>query len=217
MGRRRELGIASMMVIAALALCMGLAGCYGQSANKQAAAKPSASSAAQEAPVKVKKTYSDIPTPYPALYWHDPESCWLNVYDEGKVIGYPEAYDHVGQDMTVEGDIDSVVYSSSSNGTPHFFNLGGGAYAPGGFAVVIWGEDLSRFDQYTLRNYVEWSKSDQPITSRLRVSGTIEMYNGRPQITAREGSQVAIKTEDGAWFAMMPDDDVMALMDAIYR
>ena len=185
--------------------------------TSKAAAKPSTASASQGAPAKVKKTYSDIPTPYPALYRHDPESCWLNVYDEGKVIGYADAYDHVGEDMTVEGDIDSVVYSSSSNGAPHFFNLGGGAYAPGGFAVVIWGEDLPRFDQLTLRNYVEWSMSDQPITSRLRVSGTIEMYNGRPQITAREGSQVAIRTEDGAWFAMMPDGAVMSLMDAIYR
>ncbi|MDO4212290.1 MAG: hypothetical protein Q4D23_11380, partial [Bacteroidales bacterium] len=83
-----------------------------------------------------RKTYSDIPTAYPNLYRFDPDSGLRNVYDESKVIGWEEAGNHVGEEVTVEGDVDSVVYAASTSGSPYFFNVGGGAYE--GFAVVIW-------------------------------------------------------------------------------
>ena len=82
---------------------------------------------------------------------------------------------------------------------------------------MVWSEDIAKFDQITLHNLVEWSKSDQPMTLRIRVSGTIEMYNDRPQIVARDGSQIATLLDDGKWFTMMSDDEVDRLMDLRYR
>lgn len=156
-------------------------------------------------------SYSDIPTPYPNLYQHDAESGWENTYNEGRVISYSDASAYVGQEVTVEGVPSSIVYAGSSNGSPYFINMGDGA-----FAAVIWSQDLASFDQYELHNYVEWSKSDQPITVTFRISGTVEMYDGRPQITVRDGSQVATLFE-GSWPTLMSDSSIEALMNQRYR
>lgn len=212
--------IAKATVVCLLALVMVacFTGCYHPTSQKRTATNSPAAQTAPAANTTSKhKTYSDIPTPYPDLYVHNRDSGWLNTYDESKVINYSDAYNYVGQAVTVEGVPTSVVYAGSTNGTPHFFNMGGEAYAPGGFAIVIWGQDLAKFDQLTLRNFVEWSMSDQPITARFRVSGVVEMYNGRPQITARDGSQIAMQMDNGSWITMMSDDSVNALMDAIYN
>lgn len=209
--------VVSLLVGALLAGCC-LSGCQSPSASKKqvsaGAAEPQTEIATKS--TKSYKTYSDIPTPFPNLYSHDAESGWLNTYDESKVISYSDACNYVGQAVTVEGVADSVVFASSSNGSPYFINIGGGAYAPGGFAIVIWSQDISKFDQYALHSYVEWSMSDQPITSIFRVSGTVEMYNDRPQIVAREGSQIATQMDNGTWFTMMSHEAVDALMEARY-
>lgn len=110
-----------------------------------------------------------------------------------------------------------MVYAASSNGSPHFINVGGGAYAPGGFAIVIWGQDLARFDTFSLRQLVEWSKSGQTMGFKVRASGVVEMYDERPQIVARDGSQVASIMENGSWFTTMSEHDIDALMNAIYQ
>ena len=210
----------TVTLLIAIALLTGccFTGCYSSSTakNQTAAGTPISQSATATKSTTTHKTYSDIPTPYPSLYSHNADSGWLNTYDESKVVSYSDAYNYVGQAVTVEGVADSVVYASSSNGSPYFINMGGGAYAPGGFAIVIWSQDISKFDQNALHNYVEWSMSDQPITSVFRVSGTVEMYNDRPQIVACDGSQVATQMDDGSWFTMMSDDAIDALMEARY-
>ena len=66
------------------------------------------------------------------------------------MIASEDADYYIGQAVTVEGYVDSVVYASSSSGSPYFINLGGGAYAPAGLAVVIWSEDLSRSTKSSL-------------------------------------------------------------------
>ena len=221
-----RVGFLKNAVVAAfvsLVLSFGLIGCSYQPSSKQAqgiqpsSAQGASSSATSGYQAPERKTYADFPTAYPELYSYNPESAWKVVYNESRVISYTEAANYVGQAVTVEGGIDSVVYASSSNGTPVFFNIGGGAYEPGGFAVVIWGQDFSRFDTYSLRNFVEWSMSDQPITVTLRVSGVVEMYNDRPQIVARDGSQVSTCLDDGTWASFMSESAVDALMEAIYH
>lgn len=157
-------------------------------------------------------SYSDILTPFPGLYSHDPVSGWLNVYDESKVISYSEARNYVGQEVTVEGMPSSVVYAGSSGGSPYFFNLGNGD-----FAAIVWSQDLMGFDQNTLYNYVEWSKSGQPINVVFRFSGVVEMYDGRPQITIRDGSQIATLEDDQRWSTMMSVDSVDTLMAQRYE
>ena len=209
----RSFGVLAAYLVICLFLSGFLTGCYSSSSQKQKV-EQSASAATMAKTTSVKKTYSDIPTSYPDLYAFDPNSGLKNIYDESKVVDWSQAGDYVGQAITVEGDVASVVYSGASEGSPYFFNLGGGAYE--GFAVVIWSEDLSRFDQNILRNDVEWSNSGQPLQIRLRVSGVVEMYNGRPQITARDGTQVA-EWVNGAWNSMISGSSMDALMDALYR
>lgn len=167
--------------------------------------------------VSTKKSFSDLPTAYPSLYCYSPDACWNNVYDENKVINWSEAGNYVGQTVTVEGDVFSIVYAGSSNGSPYFYNFGGEAYAPGGFAIVIWSQDLNKFDQNALSNEVAWSESGQPLAIKMRVSGVVEMYNGRPQITARHGSQMACQMQDGEWFNYLSGSEIDALMAACYR
>ena len=124
----KRIGAVVVLLIVATTIALCFAGCYPSHNNKQAAAKPSNAATAQPKAPSKTKTFSDFPTPYPNLYQHDPESGWLNVYDENKVIGYSDAYDFIGQEMTVECDVDSVVHAASSNGSPYFFNVGGEAY-----------------------------------------------------------------------------------------
>lgn len=209
-----------LLTLSSVLACMlsfGIAGCTTKTVDDKPFAKQKVEQSETDSKTtSSKKTYSDIPTPYPSLYSHDPESCWLNVYDEEQVIGYADAYNHVGEAMTVEGDIDSVEYASWMDGTPYLLNMSGGSYASDGFTVMILDKDIAGFDQYTLRNFAEWSQSDQPMTVKLRVSGMIEAPDGHLQIVAREGSQVATLTDYG-WFTLMSDDATEDLMDAKYQ
>ena len=43
------------------------------------------------------------------------------------------------------------------------------------------------------------------------------MYDGRPQITVRDGSQIATLSEDGTWFTFMSDDSINNLMQRRYE
>lgn len=200
-----------------LVICISLFGCHSPSPREYVDEDPSrhaskADSSLAEDLVPEYDSFSDIPTPYPNLYQHDSGSGWLNTYDESKVISYVDASNYVGQSVTVEGVASSVVYAGSSSGSPHFINMG-----EGDFAAIIWSQDVARFDQIMLHNYVEWSKSDQPITVTFRVSGTVEMYDGRPQIVARDGSQIATLNDDGTWFTFMSDDSIDALLRQRYQ
>ena len=209
-----------LLTLSSVLVCVfsfGMAGCASKPVDEKPFAKQKVEqSEAESKATSGKKTYSDIPTPFPNLYSHDPESCWLNVYDEEQVIGYVDAYSHIGEAMTVEGDVDSVEYASWMDGAPYLINMGGGSYASDGFTVMITEKDIAGFDQYTLRNFVEWSQSDQPMTVKLRVSGTIDAPDGHLQIIASEGSQVATLTDYG-WFTLMSDDATEDLMDAKYQ
>lgn len=200
-----------------LVMCVLISGCNSPSPHTNAEERSSyhstaAESSAVEDSAQGYDSYSDIPTPYPELYRHDADSGWLNTYDESDVIGYEDAANYVGQSVTVEGTASSFVYAGSSSGSPYFINMGNRA-----FAAIIWSQDIALFDQAMLRNYVEWSKSGQPITVTFRISGTVEMHDGRPQITVRDGSQIATLSEDGTWFTFMSDDSINNLMQRRYE
>lgn len=199
------------------AICVSLSGCNSSSSYEYAEAPSPYRSLETESSHAEEfdpgyDSYSDIPTPYPGLYQHDADSGWQNTYDESRVIGYKDARNYVGQDATVEGTVSSVIYAGSSNGFPHFFNMGEGE-----FAAIVWSQDVADFDQILLHNYVEWSKSGQPITVTFRISGTVEMYEGRPQITARDGSQIATLSDDGTWYTFMSDEAIDNLMRQRYQ
>lgn len=182
-------------------------------------ANPSSSSVndivSQTVPKK-QKTYQDIPTPYPSLYAFDANSGLKNVYNESAVVDWSNAGAYVGQAVTVEGYANSVIYASSTNGAPYFFNLGVDGYTPGGFVAVVWSQDLAWIDESALYNFVQWSMSDQPISCKFRVSGVVEAYGDRYQITVRDGTQIATQMDDGTWFNMISNSSMDALMSALY-
>ena len=187
----------------------GLCACASNSNNSEKNEKPAATSVEKSK----KKIYSDIPTAYPALYQYSSDSCWDNVYNESRVISCDIAGNYVGQQVTVEGVPSSVIYASNTRGTPIFFNFGGGP--PGGFAAVLWNENMGTFDYSTLDNYIRWSSSGEPM-SKFRISGIVEMYGGRPQITLYDGSQVASYV-NGEWANFLSFETVNALTDRLYR
>ena len=212
----QRMTVSLLTLMLGLSVTLSLSGCgspsqYNRTEGATPQNRPSDEEQTPTRHVREYNSFSDIPTPYPNLYQYDSESGWLNTYDEGKVISYSEAHNYVGQDVTIEGTPSSIVYAGSSNGSPYFVNMGDGE-----FAALVWSQDLASFDQVELCNYVEWSKSGQPITVTFRISGTVELYDGRPQIVARNGSQIATPFE-GSWMSLMSDDEINSLMQQRYK
>jgi hypothetical protein len=81
---------------------------------------------------------------------------------------------HVGETACVDGLVTSAFWAQQSNGRPTFLDFGTS------FTVVIWQEDRGKFNPppETLRG------------QRLRVQGRIETFRGKPQIIARNPSQL---------------------------
>ena len=122
-----------------IALCVGLSGCNYVSSKGNSSSSSSSASSSLNSENK-KKTYADVPTPFPQLYKYYPEEWWMLSYDESKVIPYRDAKNYIGQNVIVEGNPSSVVHATSSSGSPYFFNFGDRQ-----FAAVIWEEDLNKF------------------------------------------------------------------------
>lgn len=212
----QRLAVSFVALMLGLSVTLPLSACGSPSQHdrpEEVASQSCLSEGEQATPRRVQEydSFSDIPTPFPNLYQHDAESGWLNTYDENRVISYLDAYNYVGQDVTIEGTPSSIVFAGSSSGSPYFINMG-----DGDFAAIIWSQDLASFDQAELYNYVEWSKSGQPITVTFRISGTVELYDGRPQIVTRDGSQIATSFE-GSWMSMMSDNAINSLMQKRYE
>ena len=204
-----------LVFIITLSLCLLATGCSAPAQTSRHS--PSASSVASHTAPKTQRTYQDIPTPYPNLYSFDANSGLKNVYNESAVVDWSSASAYVGKSVTVEGYADSVIFAGSTNGAPYFFNLGVDGYTPGGFVAVVWSQDLAWVDEFALSNFVQWSMSGQPISCKFRVSGVVEAYGDRYQITVRDGTQIATQMDDGTWFNMISDSSMDALMSALYE
>src|SRR5215472_2684408 len=85
-----------------------------------------------------------------------------------------QAKDHIGETATVCGVVASVHYAATSKGQPTFVNFDKG-YPDQPFTVVIWGEDLAKFNP----GPISWDKK------RVCASGTITSYQGKPEIVAK--------------------------------
>jgi hypothetical protein len=86
-----------------------------------------------------------------------------------------QAAAHVGTHGCVTGRVSNVYWAQQSNGQPTFLDFGRS------FVVVIWGEDRDRFTPPPEL----WRGAD------LTVWGTIQSYQGRPQIILRDPAQFA--------------------------
>jgi endonuclease/exonuclease/phosphatase family metal-dependent hydrolase len=90
-----------------------------------------------------------------------------------------EAARHVGQTATVCGTVASTHFAEDSKGRPTFLNLGR-PYPDQSFTVVIFGDDRAAFGEPERRYRGQ----------RICVSGTIELYKGKPQIVAHTPHQI---------------------------
>ena len=104
----------------------------------------------------------------------------LFVQATDKSLTAAEAKDHVGERATVCGVAASIHYAAQSRGRPTFINLDK-TYPNQVFTILIWGEDLAKFDKPA-----SWEGK------RVCARGTITLYRGSPEIVARSGNQIAI-------------------------
>jgi hypothetical protein len=93
-----------------------------------------------------------------------------------------EAKNHIGENATVCGIVAGTHYAENTHGSPTFVNLGA-PYPKQPFTILIWGEDLSKFNP-------------KPSTwegKRVCATGTITSYQGRPEIVAKEAARVTVE------------------------
>jgi micrococcal nuclease len=92
-----------------------------------------------------------------------------------------EAADHVGSTATVCGTVASTKFAQRSNAQPTYLNLDR-PYPDQLLTVVIWGTDREAFGEPEARYS---GKS-------ICVTGKVELFKGRPQIIARDPSQIVV-------------------------
>jgi DNA/RNA endonuclease YhcR with UshA esterase domain len=90
-----------------------------------------------------------------------------------------EAKTHIGEKATVCGNVVGVHTATNSKGSPTFINLDE-RYPHQVFTILIWGEDLNKFNPAP----TTWDGK------RVCASGTISSYRGVPEIVAKDAAQV---------------------------
>ena len=108
-------------------------------------------------------------------------SSWLMVSTAGAetVISDTEAAQHVGQAVSVEGSITKVFKSKNGN---TFLNFGGN-YPDVTFVVWI-PEDAPEVADPDLTNLQG---------KKVKITGTIQLYRGKPEIKVSSKEQIAIE------------------------
>ncbi|HEY1465016.1 MAG TPA: hypothetical protein VGF44_16485 [Terriglobales bacterium] len=94
-------------------------------------------------------------------------------------ISAREAKNHIGQNATVCGRVESTHFASTSRGQPTFLNLDG-VYPNQIFTVVIWGTDRAKFGR------PEERYRNEPIC----VTGEIRLYHAIPEVIVMEPAQI---------------------------
>jgi DNA/RNA endonuclease YhcR with UshA esterase domain len=97
-------------------------------------------------------------------------------------ISAREAKNHVGQQATVCGQVAGTHYAARSRGNPTFINLDQ-AYPNQIFTILIWGSDRQKFGE----------PEEAYNGKHVCVTGTITLYRGVAETTAREPSQIKVQ------------------------
>ena len=100
-------------------------------------------------------------------------------------ISWKDAGDHVGETVTIKGEIAEVNYSSESNGKPIFIDLGKAYPAEGRVTATIWEEDQDNFGIEP-----EDFDSEYPVGDTIYVKGTVEVYEDAYSIKVSDPSQI---------------------------
>jgi DNA/RNA endonuclease YhcR with UshA esterase domain len=98
---------------------------------------------------------------------------------ENKTILASEAKQHVGERITVCGEVTSSRYLSNARSKPTFLDFGK-AYPNEDFTVVIWPEDRAKFGE----------PENRFLHKNVCVTGEITLYRGSPQIVAKAADQI---------------------------
>lgn len=91
-----------------------------------------------------------------------------------------EAKTHIGETVTVCGNVVSTRYAASTKGQPTFLNLDK-PYPNQIFTVLIWGSDRAKFGK------PEADYQDK----RICVTGKVAEYRGVPEIVAHDPQQIS--------------------------
>lgn len=99
-------------------------------------------------------------------------------------VSWKAAESLVGEQATVKGPLVSVTTAQSSKGEPTFLNIGAAYPDPGRLSVVMW---------HTGPNAANFSPPDEGQYSgpTLCVTGEVRDFEGVPQITVTDESQIA--------------------------
>lgn len=108
--------------------------------------------------------------------------CNNSTPDNTNMYEYYEAINHIGENITVYGNVDSTHYAFDSNGSPTFINMGKPYGDLTRCTVVIWGEDRSKFN----------SPETVYDGKKIKVTGIVRKYKGAAQITVNSPSQIEI-------------------------
>lgn len=89
-----------------------------------------------------------------------------------------EAKTHIGQTLTVEGDVDNVHITASGM---TFIDIGG-RYPDNTFTAVIFADDADKFRDV-----------DSFGGKTVDVTGPVRLYKGRPEIILKSADQIKVK------------------------
>ena len=93
-----------------------------------------------------------------------------------------QAADHVGEVMTVCGQVVSATHLTRSRGNPTFLNLDK-PHPRQIFTILIWGSDRAKFDK----------PPEQAFKNKdLCVTGRIREYRGKPEIVVHDPKQIEL-------------------------
>jgi hypothetical protein len=104
-----------------------------------------------------------------------PQLSWAQEYTA------EQAPAHIGQTATVCGRVVSPKFALKSKGQPTFLNLDR-PFPNHIFTVVIWSTDRSKFGQPEI----------DLANKRICAHGLIVLFKGRPEIIARDSSQITV-------------------------
>lgn len=116
---------------------------------------------------------------------------WLNKIiesisfsEESANISWKDAYNHIGEDVTLEGKIVDSYQATESTGSPTFLDMGASYPDDNRVTIVIWEEDLYNFDGDPEAMYMN---------ETVEVTGTLTTYDGVAQIEIESQDQIKIK------------------------
>lgn len=96
-------------------------------------------------------------------------------------ISWKKAKNHIGEKITIRGTVKGVFQSTQSNGNPTFINIGKDYPEDGRVTVVIWEENISKFDAYSYSGEI------------IYVTGELYMYDGNVQIEVSDPEQIEVE------------------------